>query len=265
MAVDLTQANAESTASASPEIREAVASARDAAETIAENTNAFAILSKNDSQKSEADQMADSAVSPANGSDRLPLFETNRAMDLAYCLHFMETRISAYNAKFKDRRSHLKLHSIEHKTKASLYGVVDMMFCVGNYQQRQYASDIWGRVKKAKEKLSTESRELSSRRFYETERCQGQQMDFCTLAEFFDHVLEHRRHHPKGAREVRDVHQQRVADGRGPDADKRRVYGLGIARNPRSRGIGKRRGRDHRGKHQRVCHFECVQKRFSKI
>ena len=109
------------------------------------------------------------------------MFNHAKKLDSQYCLSFFQERISTYNA-LRNSRAHIQLHQ-----KASqgqiVYGVVDMMFCAGEYGTRANAFNVW-RFRKLRG---------FETKFWVTFDAHSQQMDFCTIQDFVEYVLPRNR------------------------------------------------------------------------
>ena len=129
----------------------------------------------------------------------LPLFDAGRATDLPYCLEYMKARIASYNVGKDNTRAHIQLHQYDHEKNGLLFGVVDMMFAVGDYYARKNAKDVWYKWKRSFENANTAA--SGSRvnttdgntgvRFWVEGDFYGKTMDFCSIADFLANVLPH--------------------------------------------------------------------------
>ena len=114
-----------------------------------------------------------------NAMDSATLDES-RAADPQYLIQFIRDRIAAYNASKSDTRAHIQLHEMVENDEVR-YGVVDMMFAVGEYTMRKYASEAWrklGKIPGVGPNLSTCT-------------VNSQAMDFCTFGDFLHYILPH--------------------------------------------------------------------------
>ena len=66
-----------------------------------------------------------------------------------------------------------------------MFGVVDMMVCIGTYKSRASASNTWRLLR------GTPHIELGGVTFWVESTEHSNKMDFCTIADFLDHVLPH--------------------------------------------------------------------------
>ena len=123
-------------------------------------------------------------VENMNGVDSA--FDSTRFTDLSYCLEIMSQRFAAYNAT-KSKRAQIQLHE-KNINGRSMFGVVDMMFCVGSYNSRESASTVWRVLRSTSEHRV---RRLAGGVFWVETTAHSQKMDFCTLADFLDHLLPH--------------------------------------------------------------------------
>ena len=145
-----------------------------------------------------------------------PLFETNRATDMAYILQYVMDKISRENVAKKDKRWHVELQTYMHETLGEVFGVVDLMVHLGNYANRATAAQQWRKIKARMgpetdptpvlngphplgadmEDLpqSIDRGELSvlqSQPMIVKNRVHEQSIDHCTIPDFFNHVLPH--------------------------------------------------------------------------
>lgn len=104
-------------------------------------------------------------------------FDLTKTNDSAYCLDFMNRRIAAYNTG-KSKKAQILLHEqdLEGRT---MYGVIDMMTCVGTYSCRTSARNAWGNLQK----------HTFIKRFWVSFEAHSNRMDFCTLQDFMLHVF----------------------------------------------------------------------------
>ncbi len=112
---------------------------------------------------------------------------------MSYVLQFARDKISHYNAGKKDVRSHLRLN-VHQSERGEVVGVVDLMFTLGDHEKRTSAYQQWNRIKQSnpltKSKGVTPS-ESSDNDIVVSKKIYSNSMDFCTLVDFYDHILPH--------------------------------------------------------------------------
>ena len=121
----------------------------------------------------------------ALNKNEAPLFDASRATDLPYCLGYVQARIASYNDGKNDTRAHIQLHQFDHGEKGTLFGIVDMMFCIGDFCERKVASKAWARLK------ANPPPSWGGVPFWVENTAHSNQMDFCSIGDFLDKVLPH--------------------------------------------------------------------------
>jgi len=111
----------------------------------------------------------DEGTSDSPAQNEEVTFDSSRAADLSYQMNFFE-------------RLSLRRHANPLRTMLvdgqSVYGVVDLMDCVGDYKDRKSAKDTWGRLRGEVD--------ADYSLFKGPNR-----VDFCTISDFLDHILPH--------------------------------------------------------------------------
>ena len=90
------------------------------------------------------------------------IFDSSKAGDLTYCLSYFRLRIHMYNDG-RSSKSQIQLHETCRDSR-SLFGVVDMMFCIGEYASRDDARRQWTRVRENTRTGLSNSREAARQR-----------------------------------------------------------------------------------------------------
>jgi hypothetical protein len=99
-------------------------------------------------------------------------FDTARAADLSYCIQFLERRGEAKGVTIRT----------EAREEQIVYSVVDLMYCIGHYANRDSTKGSWQDLR----------RSLINKVGSNTSLFKGSnRMDFISLPDFLDHVLPH--------------------------------------------------------------------------